>query len=231
MSKSKKIDLKKSIGFIGLLLLVPSLLFNYLFLSKESKQLPETGRDIVVSVLDGDTLVLPGKQRVRLKRVEAPALENCGGVEAKERLEELVLGKEVTLKNIVVDFWRRMVAMVYQDGQLVNEIMLREGVVAYLGSSEEGKAELQEAADYAKENKLGINGEKCSPTKPEKEGCLIKGNVSQDSKKTKIYHINGCSGYDGVEIQRYLGEDWFCSEKEAEAAGFVKSKNCYGKKF
>jgi endonuclease YncB( thermonuclease family) len=229
--KRKKIKIKKNVGWIGLLVLVPSLLLNGWFLSNQDLELPETGKDIVVSVLDGDTFVLPGKQRVRLKRVEAPALEHCGGEEAKVRLEELVLGKEVTLKNIVVDYWRRMVAIVYQDNQLINEILLREGKVAYLGASEEGKAELQEASDYAKENKIGINGEECSPTKPEKEGCLIKGNVAQDSSKTKIYHFRGCSGYDGIKVQRYLGEDWFCSETEAKKAGFVKSKNCFGKKF
>jgi len=30
-------------------------------------------------------------------------------------------------------------------------------------------------------------------------------------------------------VEKDLGEDWFCSEKEAQAAGFTKPKNCYGK--
>ena len=231
VARRKKIKIKKNVGLFGLVVLIPSLLLNTWLLSNKDPELPETGKDIVVEVLDGDTFVLPGKQRVRLKRVQAPELEQCGGEAAKARLEELVLGKEVTLKNIVVDIWRRMVAMVYQDGQLINEIMIREGKVAYLGASEEGRIDLKQASEYARENKIGINGEECSPTKPEKEGCLIKGNVAQDSSKTRIYHFKGCSGYDRIEVERYLGDDWFCSEKEAEAAGFVKSKNCYGKKF
>jgi len=28
-----------------------------------------------------------------------------------------------------------------------------------------------------------------------------------------------------------LGEQWFCSEKEAQEAGYKKSEHCYGKKY
>lgn len=187
--------------------------------------------DVVVEVLDGDTLVIPGKQRVRLKRVEAPGLENCGGETAKKRLEELVLGKEITLKGIVVDKYRRLVAFVYLDGVLINEILLREGMVMFLGANAEMSAIMHAAADSARKEKIGIYSPECLPEEPPSPECLIKGNVSQDKPGNKIYHFPGCSAYEQIKVERSWGDDWFCSESEAEKAGFRKSENCYGKKF
>ena len=63
---------------------------------------------------------------------------------------------------------------------------------------------------------------------PEEEFCL-----GQEAKKRgrKIYHFPGCAGYNVVIVELDRGEQWFCSEKEAQAAGFVKSEQCYGKKW
>ncbi|MBL7159065.1 thermonuclease family protein [Candidatus Microgenomates bacterium] len=226
--KKKK---NKLIKWLGPLILLASLIVNFFLAGKiVSPHKTEPKGDLVIEVLDGDTFVLPGKQRVRLKRVEAPELENCGGSEAKKRLEELVLGKEVILKNIIVDQFRRIVALVYVDHLLINEVMLKEGQLMYLGGVTEEEKNLRQAAEYARERKLGVYSEKCSPTKPPNEKCLIKGNVGQDSGG-KIYHFPGCSAYNKVEVQRSWGDQWFCSEEEAQKAGFTKSKNCYGKKY
>lgn len=35
-----------------------------------------------------------------------------------------------------------------------------------------------------------------------------------------------CSEYNRTVIELHLGEEWFCSEKEASKAGYTKSKNC-----
>jgi hypothetical protein len=43
--------------------------------------------------------------------------------------------------------------------------------------------------------------------------------------------VLGGSEYNRALVELDRGEQWFCSEKEAEAAGFVKSKNCFGKNF
>ena len=52
--------------------------------------------------------------------------------------------------------------------------------------------------------------------------CNIKGNISED----KIYHLPGCVSYEKTTIDESKGERWFCSEKEAVAAGWRKAKNC-----
>ena len=37
--------------------------------------------------------------------------------------------------------------------------------------------------------------------------------------------------YDFVIIEKDKGEQWFCSEEEAKAAGYTKAKSCPGQKF
>jgi micrococcal nuclease len=54
------------------------------------------------------------------------------------------------------------------------------------------------------------------------EGCDIKGNISK--KGEKIYHLPGQNFYERTVISPEDGERWFCTEAEAEAAGWRKSK-------
>lgn len=54
------------------------------------------------------------------------------------------------------------------------------------------------------------------------EQCNIKGNVSTQGKR--IYHMPGQRYYDETSISSSHGERWFCSEAEARAAGWRRSK-------
>lgn len=54
------------------------------------------------------------------------------------------------------------------------------------------------------------------------EGCNIKGNVS--TKGERIYHLPGQRYYEDTVIQQSHGERWFCSEEEARAAGWRRSR-------
>ena len=108
----KKINFKVT-NFLPLLLfllLVPSLFLNIFFFHQIKKN--EEGIK-VLGVIDGDTLVLEGKVRVRLRNMDAPELELCGGKEAKEELEKLVSGKKVVVQEQVIDQWGRPMALVY----------------------------------------------------------------------------------------------------------------------
>lgn len=53
-------------------------------------------------------------------------------------------------------------------------------------------------------------------------GCAIKGNIS--SSGVKIYHLPGQRYYEQTVIDPGKGERWFCTEQEAEANGWRKSK-------
>lgn len=56
----------------------------------------------------------------------------------------------------------------------------------------------------------------------ENDECNIKGNVN--TRGERIYHVPGQRYYDETVIAASHGERWFCSEKEAKAAGWRKSK-------
>lgn len=60
-----------------------------------------------------------------------------------------------------------------------------------------------------------------TPT-PGTGSCVIKGNIASDGEK--IYHMPGQRFYDKTIIDADKGEKWFCSEAEAQAAGWRKSK-------
>jgi len=51
--------------------------------------------------------------------------------------------------------------------------------------------------------------------------CLIKGNINSGGEK--IYHVPGGQFYDQTIIDTSRGEKWFCSEVEAQAAGWRRS--------
>jgi hypothetical protein len=54
-------------------------------------------------------------------------------------------------------------------------------------------------------------------------GCNIKGNISINSGE-RIYHVPGQEYYDETRISKWKGERWFCSEQEAQAAGWRRAK-------
>lgn len=54
-------------------------------------------------------------------------------------------------------------------------------------------------------------------------GCVIKGNISSNTGE-KIYHMPGQRYYDQTTIDPEKGERWFCTEEEAIANGWRKSK-------
>ncbi|ESY72619.1 succinoglycan biosynthesis protein exoI [Mesorhizobium sp. LNHC252B00] len=54
-------------------------------------------------------------------------------------------------------------------------------------------------------------------------GCDIKGNISINSGQ-RIYHMPGQEFYSRTIIRPEFGERWFCSEAEAQAAGWRRAK-------
>ena len=54
-----------------------------------------------------------------------------------------------------------------------------------------------------------------------RKGCAIKGNVSRAGDR--VYHLPGSRDYGRVRMDKGLGERWFCSEREAAAAGWRRA--------
>ena len=72
-------------------------------------------------------------------------------------------------------------------------------------------------------NDMSISGIASYATSQVSPSCRIKGNVSIDTGE-RIYHVPGQKYYDRTRIRQEYGERWFCSEAEARAAGWRKSR-------
>lgn len=57
----------------------------------------------------------------------------------------------------------------------------------------------------------------------ERSNCNIKGNISINTGE-RIYHVPGQEYYWETRISAEYGERWFCSESDARAAGWRKSR-------
>lgn len=58
---------------------------------------------------------------------------------------------------------------------------------------------------------------------PEFTSCNIKGNISYYGGE-RIYHVPGQEYYSATRISLLKGERWFCSEAEAQAAGWRRAR-------
>jgi len=207
-----------------LILLFPSLALNAILIKKTNKS--EQGIK-VLGVIDGDTLVLDGKVRLRLRSVDAPELNFCGGPEAKQELERLVSEKEVVVKEQIIDQRGRPMGLVYVDGKLVNQQILASGWGSFHSDTTDERENMKLTYEKAKAEKLGIWGPKCRQTvNPDNPKCNIKGNIDDNSDR-RNYYFPGCAQYSFTIVEKDMGEGWFCSEKEAQTAGYPRSKPCH----
>ncbi len=196
----------------------------------------------VVRVVDGDTLELSGGRKLRYIGIDTPETMDprrpiqCFGVEAKNENARLVEGKTVVLEKDIseTDRYARLLRYVYVDGVMVNDTLVRQGF-AYASSYPPDikyQQRLQEAEQEAQENNRGLWAG-CNETMEQlnneanaagQSSCTIKGNISSGGEK--IYHVPGCGSYEKTSIDVGRGEQWFCDESEAVAAGWRKAKNC-----
>jgi len=189
-----------------------------------------------VSVVDGDTLEMHGN-RIRLHGIDAPESgqsctdeENktyrCGQLSAN-RMASYVSGKAVYCEILDKDRYGRLIAACSVNDVDVNQLLVSEGwALAYRQYSRDYVS----AEENAKKLGLGMwqgkfvepwnwrRGERLEEAKAQiPNDCIIKGNISSNGK---IYHTPSSPWYTRTKINTAKGERWFCSEEEAEAAGW-----------
>lgn len=188
---------------------------------------PQQHGTIVIGVIDGDTIVLQGKSRVRLRQVDAPDKGRCGYDQAKKQLETLALNKYVRIDEEIPDQYGRGMALVYTGDISINTEMVASGWVRYHSDQTSQTDALKAASKKAKDEKLGIYGLCQSMTNTKNPTCTIKGNIDQNkSTDNRKYYLPGCAQYAFTIVEEDIGEAWFCTEKEAQAAGFTKAATC-----
>ena len=181
-------------------------------------------RNIVVSVPDGDSLDLADGRRVRLLGIDAPEKGRCMADEARQKLVGLALARHVRLKEIVKDDFGRQLAIVIVDSVALQEHLLLSGLARNESSSGNPYNQLlKDVQEVAKAAKLGIWSDACRGKTSGKEDCTIKGNTRAGKK---FYYTPSCTQYEQVVVDIAYGDAWFCSEKEAENAGFTRTSGC-----
>lgn len=121
---------------------------------------------IVVKVIDGDTIEVEGKKKVRYIGINTPELHDprkkveCFGKEAAIMNSDLVEGKEVRLEKDIseTDRYGRLLRYVYIGDLFVNDYLIRQGY-AYVSSyppDVKFAQQFKEAEKEARENNRGL---------------------------------------------------------------------------
>lgn len=152
--------MKKS--FIIAVILITVLYFGYKFAGTGnfvSDTLPLKSQDVIVTkIIDGDTVVVEGGDHVRLLGIDTPEKGKKCYSEAKNRIEELIYMKKVSLEkeNEDKDKYGRLLRWIKLDGKLINQELVAEGyAVARFYDDSKYKADIQAAEKNAIENKIG----------------------------------------------------------------------------
>ena len=122
-----------------------------------------------VKVSDGDTLnvqkVENGKfvgevMKIRMFGIDAPEKTQDYGIESKQALEKLVSGKTLEIEEKNRDRYGRTIAVVYVNGQNVNEEMVKNGNAWWYQEYDKKDTKMQAYQENAKKNKLGLFGKR-----------------------------------------------------------------------
>jgi endonuclease YncB( thermonuclease family) len=193
----------------------------------------------VATVVDGDTLELHGV-RVRLHGIDAPeSAQTCSdrrgkqwrcGQQAALALAHRIGRSTVTCTRTDTDRYGRMVARCATDLGDINGWLVAEGwAVAYRSYAKDYVAAEERARAARKRIWSGSfempwdwrRGPAVARVETERDGCDIKGNISQSGDR--IFHLPGGRSYERTKVNEKKGERWFCSEQEARAAGWRRS--------
>ena len=238
MSKRRLVTLLTTVLFI---------IITVISYYRQPKPLPS--QSLVVEITDGDTFKVATGEKVRMIGMDTPELHHptkgvqCFGEEAKEKTEQLLLNKIVQLEKDVseTDQYGRLLRYVYLGDELINKTLVSEGFAhaATFPPDVAFQTEMQEAEEEARKlerglwnpNNCPLGNESATITQPASasntppEGCVIKGNISTTTHE-KLYHLPSCSSYKETQINTSKDERYFCSESEAQAAGWRKATTC-----
>lgn len=114
----------------------------------------------VKQIIDGDTFILSDQTHIRLIGMNTPEKGEYYYQEAKDKLGELLLNKEIRLESDISskDWYGRTLKYVYIDDLFINLYLVENGYArAYIiEPNVRYSSEIREAETRAKENKLGI---------------------------------------------------------------------------
>ena len=147
--------------FLLLILLLSILLLNYLLISGDEKIIKNEEKVFVTKIIDGDTIITNG-EHIRLLGIDADERGyNCYN-DAKKRLEELILNKEVLLEKDKSDKdqYGRLLRYIIFNEKNINLKLVEEGfAVARFYDDRKYYEDILNAERKARENKIGCKWE------------------------------------------------------------------------
>jgi endonuclease YncB( thermonuclease family) len=192
------------------------------------------------NIVDGDTIDIAGIP-IRLQGIDAPEqLQKCTadggqvtcGKLATKALVRMIGSEPVTCILLGKDNYNRLLGECSAEGQSLNARMVRDGwALAFVKYSQRYVPEEEEARaarsgiwqwQFTKpwEWRAGIL-EEAAGTRKGPDGCVIKGNINR--RGDRIYHMPFHQHYGRTQVDENKGERWFCSEEEAQVAGWRRA--------
>lgn len=115
----------------------------------------------VIRVIDGDTFVIEGGERVRVIGINAPEMKTKYGAPAKQHLFALIDGQTVDIEPDHIsndkDVYGRLLRYVYLNGTDINKKMVTDGyAIAFLKYPFDKEQEYKQEETKAKTAGLGI---------------------------------------------------------------------------
>ena len=197
----------------------------------------ETFDGKVVGVSDGDTVTVlrngHDQVRIRLSGIDAPELHQAFGQQSKGLMSRLVFGRNVSVRVVDHDRYRRTVARLSVDGQDVGLAMLRQGLAwhykhydsdpVYAGA--ENTARAQHLGLWADPHPVAPwdfrHGGASARTPPPTAGAVATDGMLHGNEGSHVYHRPGCPNYNCRRCARQ-----FKTDQEARAAGFRQAGCC-----
>lgn len=112
----------------------------------------------VTEILSGDTFVIlrnEGQVKVRMLGIDAPELKQTYGEEAKKYLSQLILNKDIEVKEDKLDKYNRVVGEIFLGEKNINIEMLKTGN-AWCLRSQKDVVQYTDAQKNAKREKKGL---------------------------------------------------------------------------
>ncbi len=116
----------------------------------------------VTRVIDGDTLEIENKIKIRLIGIDAPEAKNeeCYQQESTNYLKSLIENQQIELEKDIseTDRYGRLLRYIYKDGIMINELLVSEGYALASSYPPDIKYQLKfkEAEKFARLNMKGL---------------------------------------------------------------------------
>ncbi|PJB99637.1 MAG: hypothetical protein CO077_00640 [Candidatus Nealsonbacteria bacterium CG_4_9_14_0_8_um_filter_35_12] len=162
-------------------------------------------KTIATKIIDGDTIVVEGGNNVRILGIDADESGYPCYNEAKKRLEELILNKEVKLEKDVtdVDQYKRCLRYVFLADQNIGLELVKEGlaIARFYEPDLKYKEEISLAEKTAIENKIGCKwaGQKPAQLSPSSPSVKFE-NFTPEKTGLEIIFACNAGNYYGKEM-------------------------------